>query len=103
MSFKVTPGDLGEIQLNDQHPVRSVLQNVALILGTWRGTVPLYREFGITSKFVHKPIPAIKPMLYAEIRETVQRYEPRAEVIGVTFEESVDGLIPIVEVNILYG
>lgn len=101
MSYKVTPDGLGTLQLNETDPVRSVLQNVAIILCTWIGTVPLYREFGITSKYIDMPISVVKPMLHADIRETIAKYEPRAEVVSVTFEERVDGLTPIVEVNIL--
>jgi len=101
MSYKVTPDSEGKLILNERDVVRSVLQNVAIILGTWIGTVPLYREFGITSKYIDKPISVVKPMLHAEIREVIMKYEPRAEVVSITFEEGVDRLKPIVEVNIL--
>lgn len=101
MSYTITPDGLGALQLNETDPVRSVVQNVAIILSTFIGTVPLYREFGITSQYIDKPTSIVKPMLHAEIREKIAKYEPRAEVVSVTFEERVDGLTPIVEVNIL--
>lgn len=104
MSYKVSAGDLGPLSLNETDTVKSVLQNVAIILKTRQGTVPLYRGFGLPQKFVDKPIPAAKALLYAEIKEAVETYEPRAEVAGITFEEDPDApdrLIPTVEVTIV--
>lgn len=101
MSYKVSPQGLGALNLNETDYVRSVLQNVAVILSTWKGTVPLYREFGISAASLHKPLPVAKAMLRAEIREAVETFEPRAEVVDVTFSEGIDGLTPTVEVNIL--
>lgn len=101
MSYKVSPENLGSLRLNEPDRIRSILQNVAIVLGTWKGSVPLYREFGISSEFMHRPIPVAKTMLRAEIREAVEKYEPRVEVVDVTFSEGINGLTPSVEVNIL--
>lgn len=101
MSYKVSPESIGPLRLNEPDRTRSILQNVGIVLSTWKGSVPLYREFGISSEFMHKPIPVAKALLRAAIREAVERFEPRVEVVDVTFAEGVDGLIPTVEVNIL--
>lgn len=101
MSYKVSPENMGSLRLNEPDRTRSILQNVGIVLSTWKGSVPLYREFGISSEFMHRPVPVAKAMLRAEIREAVERFEPRVEVVDVTFAENVDGLIPTVEVNIL--
>ena len=45
MSYKVTASDIGAVQLNETDTVRSVLQNIAIILSTRQGTCPLYRGF----------------------------------------------------------
>ena len=45
MSYKVTAADIGAVQLNETDTVRSVLQNIAIILSTRQGTCPLYRGF----------------------------------------------------------
>ena len=100
MSYKVTMDDSGPLRLNETDKIKSVLQNVAIVLNTWTGSVPLYRDFGISAEFMHKPIPVAKAMLRAQIREAVETFEPRAEVVGVTIEETPNGLIPTVEVNI---
>lgn len=104
MSYKVTAGKLGPLSLNETDTVKSVLQNVAIILKTRKGTVPLYRDFGLSQKFVDKPIPVAKTLLHADVKDAVETYEPRAEVVGVTFEEDPDApgrLVPTVEVNII--
>lgn len=103
MSYKVSPRDLSTIRLNETDTAASVLQNIAIILTTRQQSVPLYRSFGLPMKFVDKPIPVARPMLYAEVREAIEEFEPRAEVLSITFavDPAVPGkLIPTVEVEI---
>ena len=76
MSYKVTASDIGAVQLNETDTVRSVLQNIAIILSTRQGTCPLYRGFGLPQKFVDKPLPVAMPMMYSEVKEAVEEYEP---------------------------
>ena len=104
MSYKVSAADLSEVRLNEQDTVTSVLQNIAIILSTRKGTVPLYRGFGLDWRALDKPIPIAKPMLYVDVKEAIEEYEPRAEVVNVTFQEdpAIPGrLIPTVEVEII--
>ena len=82
MSYKVSAVDLSAIRLNEPDPIASVLQNISVILRTQQGTVPMYREFGLPMKFLDKPIPVAKPMLYIEAKEAIELYEPRATVLG---------------------
>ena len=103
MSYKVSPVDLSTIRLHESETVRAVLQNIAIILQTRQGTVPMYREFGLPMKFLDKPMPIAKPMLHIEVKEAIEEFEPRAEVLNVTFEEDPafpGKLIPTVEVEI---
>jgi len=103
MTYTVTATDLTAIQLNEQELVNSVLQNIAVILSTRKGTIPLYRDFGLSMEFLDKPMPVAKVMMVSEVREAVERWEPRATVVGVTFSEDVTDpgrLVPTVEVEI---
>lgn len=103
MSYTVTATDLTAIRLNEQNTVNSVLQNIAVILSTRKGTIPLYRDFGLNMDFLDKPIPVAKVMMISEVREAIEKWEPRATVIGVSFSENIDAagrLTPIVEVEI---
>lgn len=99
MSYQIT-ADISSIQLGVTDTVQSVLQNVAIILGTWKGSVPLYRAFGISPEVMHRPLNVAKAMLQVEIKEAVEKFEPRAQVVSITFEADGDTLIPIVEVEI---
>lgn len=103
MSYTVSATDLGRLRFNESDTVNSVLQNIAVILSTPKGTVPLYRDFGLDWSFLDKPIPVAKVLMVAPVREAVQRWEPRATVRDVSFaaDPSQPGtLIPTVEVEI---
>lgn len=103
MSYQVSAADLGNIRLNELETVNSVLQNVALILATPKGSVPFYRDFGVSNAFIDKPLPVAKVMMIGEVREAVETWEPRAAVRNVSFaEDPVEPgrLIPTVEVEI---
>lgn len=65
----------------------SVIQNVRTIMKTQFGTVPLYRSFGVDWGFVDRPVNRIPPMVRAMIREQIERFEPRARVESVSFEQ----------------
>lgn len=103
MSYTVSQNSLKSVSLNETDTVKSVLQNVAIILSTWKGSVPLYRDFGISADIMHKPINVAKSMLIADIKEAIGDCEPRAEVISISFEvdpSDPSKLIPTVEVEI---
>lgn len=103
MKYTVSTTDTGGIQLNVADETRSVLQNVAVILATGKGIVPLYRDFGVERSFLDQPVPVAKVRMVAAIREAVETWEPRARVTGVQFseEDTEKGvLVPTVEVEI---
>lgn len=104
MSYKVTAESNFRLSLNEADKTVSILQNISIILATKSGTVPMYREFGLQRSFQDKPLSVVKSLIYAEVKETIERFEPRAEVIGVNVEfdaEAPGRIIPIVEVNII--
>lgn len=103
MIYKVSAANLKTLQLNDQDPIASVLQNVAVILATPKGSVPMYRDFGLPQDFVDRPATVAKPMICAAVKEAIEAYEPRAQILNVSFSENhASGqLIPIVEVEIV--
>lgn len=103
MIYKVSAQDLSSIKLNESNTVASVLQNIAIILSTRQQSVPLCRAFGLPMQFIDKPVTVARSMMIAEIQEAIIEFEPRATLLGVTFDidESVPGkLIPTVEVEI---
>lgn len=103
MRYQVQGNAAAAIRLAETETVAAVLQNIAMILATRKGTVPLYRSFGLTQAFLDKPLPVARVMMVAEIREALAAWEPRAEFVGVTFSEDPaqpGRLIPTVEVEI---
>ena len=104
MSYQVKASDLGNIRLNERETVSAVLQNIALILATPKGSAPFYRDFGVTNEFLDKPLPVAKVMMIGEFREAIEDWEPRAAVRNVSFAEDPlepGKLIPAVEVEIV--
>ena len=103
MTYTISATDLGRLHFNETDTVNSVLQNIAVILSTRKGSVPLYREFGLDNSFLDKPMPVAKVLMVAPVREAVETWEPRATVLNVSFKEDVSNpgtLIPTVEVEI---
>ena len=100
MSYSVSTTNAA-ISLNESNRVKSVLQNISMILRTRQGTVPMYREFGLPMDFLDKPVPAALPILIIEVKEAIERFEPRAEFVSAKFTYSDTGeLMPEIEVNI---
>lgn len=70
--------------------VEEILQNVRTILTTQIGTVPLHRDFGVSWEHIDKPYQVAKQLMMVEIIEAVEKYEPRAKVESVEFDETVE-------------
>ena len=103
MNYKISPLDINRITLNETDTAASVLQNIAIILGTLQQSVPMHRGIGLSREIIDKPIDVAKNLTVIEVMEAIRRYEPRATFVGITFneDENVPGkLIPIVEVKI---
>lgn len=83
-----------EISLSDgvdfapQSEAAEILQNVRTILKTRLGSVPLFRDFGITWEHIDKPLPVAKSLMLSAVIEAVEQFEPRAKIERVEFEES---------------
>ena len=101
MAYKVNSADKYSLSLQQDSKVFSVLQNIALLLNTKRGTVPMYRDFGVPMEFVDKPIDVAENMAYVEISDALEEFEPRAKLEDVYFEKTANGKMSItVEVSI---
>lgn len=69
---------------NDEQ--KSIMQNVSLLISTRKGTVPMYRNFGITMEFLDRPNSVAEALLTAEIAEGISEFEPRAKLVSVSVE-----------------
>ena len=103
MTYTVSAEDVKNFAFVEEDQTRRVLSNVATILATPKGSVPLYREFGLDMRFLDKPEPVARSMMIGPVREAVERWEPRAEVVDVNpaADPAVPGrLVPSVEIEI---
>lgn len=102
-SYKVSASESTPLHLGVADTVQSVLQAIKIILTTPKGTVPMYRDFGINMDFLDLPIPAAEQRARMEIREAIEEWEPRAKVKDITFSrDGISGkLTPTVEVEII--
>ena len=68
------------------------------LYSTKAGQQPLDREFGLTSDFIGTPLEVCKNLFALEVIEKTERYEPRVQVIDVTYNENYDAgyLEPII-------
>lgn len=102
MAYIVKAYDFGSISLAPETTEAEVVQNVAMIISTPKFSVPLDRGLGLACEYMHKPVQIAQSMLVAEVLDAIEKYEPRAEVVSVTFEigESPGSMIPVVEVSV---
>jgi phage baseplate assembly protein W len=106
MKYRISTQDDQPIILGAVDDVTSILQNIRVLLGTWMGEVPLYRDFGIDPKLLHKPMSVVQPMLIADITDSIEQGEPRAAVLGVSVSSPTgkpDKLSVTVEVEVKDG
>ncbi len=66
--------------------LEEIAQNVRTILTTFKKTVPMDREFGISAETSDLPIAAAQATMTAEIVAAINRFEPRARVVSVDYE-----------------
>lgn len=102
MVYAIGAQPLEKINLQPSTVAEEVVQNVTMILNTLEGTCPLFREFGLNTEFIDKPEPAARQMIVQEIYDKIEAYEPRAEIVSVSFLETdrPGHLRPLVEVEI---
>ena len=102
----VVSGEPRPLVIAPESLAEEVAQNVAVILATPKGSVPLDRDFGLDFNLVDKPEPRAKALMAVEIVRQVGRYEPRARVLAVEWQdteaEAMDGLLaPLVKIEVV--
>ena len=78
-----------------------ILQNIANILRTVKGEIPLGRDFGIDGMYVDKPLNKIEADLKDEIVNQITTHETGVEILSISFTKDINGINPIVEVSII--
>lgn len=80
-----------------------ILQNVANLLATIKGEIPLGRDIGISISIVDKNISSIAPLYTKEVIELIEKKEPRAKIKKIDFKiDNQNGEVyPVLEVDII--
>ena len=83
MALTVTAGDLEALRFCESDEARSIVQNIAVILTTAKGTAPGDREFGVDMSFLDLPL----PVAFQSTSPMRGRQEKRTSLVG-TFVQS---------------
>ena len=103
MEYTVKPTS-GLLKLNETDPVAAALQEVAVLLGTRQGEVPLFREFGLPQRFLDRPLNVARPVLLLEVKEALERFVPQVELLAVDLTADDGGRVqPVVKIRIKGG
>jgi hypothetical protein len=105
VSHVIRADDLSIVKLNEDDHTAAVLQEVAVLLSTRRGSIPLYRRFGLPMRFLDMPTNVAEPVMIAEVTEALQEFVPNVEllrVIPIYDKTNPAKMIPSVEVRILH-
>ena len=105
MIHTITADGGAQITLAPTTLVEEVTQNILMILSTIKNTAPLDRNFGLSARFVDKPLAIAEAVLVAEVLDAIEEYEPRAEVVDISFgrNERTGKIVPRLEVKIHGG
>ena len=77
----------------------AILQRVATLLATRRGTLPLDRRFGISGQLVDQPARRVAARIRAEIVDGLARYVPEVRVTTVRFVVTGEAVVPTVGIE----
>lgn len=88
VAYMVSAAEERGINFQPANVVEEVLQNVWFILNTLEYDCPLARGMGLSPKFIDRPIETAQALSVADIFDKIEMYEPRAEVLAVSFENS---------------
>ena len=102
MTYTITADERLVISLAPETLIEEIIQNVAMIISTMKNTAPLFRDFGVSMTFLDRPTPAAEALIVAEIYDAVEMFEPRAEILNVSFvrDEMTGRIFPSLEVGI---
>lgn len=80
-----------------------IIQNVRCLLLTAKGSCFMYRDFGVNTELIDRPINVAKNRFLAEVVKQVAKYESRARVKGIRWiaDEASDGVLaPVVTIEL---
>lgn len=90
--------DNNKISFSPANELEEIQQNLATLLRTAMGEVPLDRSLGIDTFALDKPMEVASALIAAAAIDAIETHEPRAVVKSVTTKYNDDGqLVPVVK------
>ena len=87
--------DIRHINWFPESVIEEILQNVAVLITTVRGSVVLDRNLGLSATFIDEPAQRSMAMASIFLLETIREYEPRVDVQLIDFvpnpNDAMDG------------
>ena len=74
-----------------QDELSSIQRNLSALYSTPEGTCPGDRRFGLDWSFLDAPLDVAENLYALEVVDKTEEYEPRVEVMEVTYEWEMDG------------
>lgn len=68
-----------------------VTQNLRTIITTPKGSVPMFRDFGLDGGIVDLPVNSALAKIQSDIIMAVKKFEPRVKLTAINFEGDNDG------------
>ena len=92
---------LKDLDLDPPNRYQEVLQNIAIILESVCGSVPMLRGLGVSGVYYGRPLNVIENEIVANVYDQIGKYEPRAILAGVSVEVNhfTGELVPVVELE----
>lgn len=104
VQIRATEESLGELNFDPADEAQEIAQNISVLMGTPKGSVPLDRGMGMAMQYKDQSPRVAQMMFEAELADAIDKYESRADfsTSEATIEE--DGTMTVVaEVNINGG
>lgn len=86
MTMTETVNIVIEAGRTDDTRAKEIIRNLQVLYATIAGEQALDRDFGISRDVMDNPLESAKALLAAEYVRKTERYEPRARVIRVEWE-----------------
>lgn len=103
MVYRVTSAETEPIRLGNRGGAVDILRNIALLLATPKGSVPLCRDYGIDWSILDLPVSHAGARIVSEVREAIEEWVAGAEFLSARCEPDPNEpgrLIAVVNVEI---
>lgn len=84
---------------NNVEPLNATERKLWVLLNTIKGTVPLYRDFGISHKIIDSKITDIPSILFGDLDQQIKKYIEELKLVNIKCEKNEEQIIILVEVK----